>query len=284
MKANIFHSFLSLSIAALVFMVSGLNGQTPRIAGISAENPVIDGQYFSFDVVLTPKSTWEGSIYDKTMGDCSWFFEYNTAALASPEIVYVAPVIDSTAGYSNTIAIISNRVGITTDVSLSSFNGTELLEGESYLFFTIRMEILDLAQNTGIRWDTLNTGLLTVLDNIIQPQANDQADIPLTPTGINRSNTTIPEVFALHQNYPNPFNPATSIQVDMPISSRIRIRVFDMLGRIITEIIDDNYPAGSHTFRWNGQDAKGSKAASGLYLLSVEAADYRSTIKMTMLK
>ncbi|MEL6823302.1 MAG: FlgD immunoglobulin-like domain containing protein, partial [Calditrichota bacterium] len=64
----------------------------------------------------------------------------------------------------------------------------------------------------------------------------------------------------------------------------IRIQVFDMLGRIISEITDDTYPAGSHTFRWDGRNAEGRKAASGLYLLNIEAADYRSTIKMTMLK
>lgn len=285
MKANTLHTFLKLTLAFLILAVSGANARSSRTAVIAAVNPVIGEQHFSFDIVLTPTTIWEGSIYDKTLGDCSWFFEYNSAALTAPEITYTAPEIDSTAGYSNIIAIISNRLGLTTDVSLSSFNGTELFEGESYLLYTIRMEILDFSQNTGIRWDTLNTGLLTVLDNVIQPQADNQADIPLTPTGIgDDAISNVPEAFALHQNYPNPFNPATSVQFDMPVSSRVSVRVFDMLGRLITEITNDTYPAGSHIFRWNGLDMEGRKAASGLYLLNVEAADYSSTIKITMLK
>ncbi|MEL6824519.1 MAG: hypothetical protein AAFP70_22390, partial [Calditrichota bacterium] len=218
-QANILLRHFGITIAFLLLSAAGASAKSSRAAIISAENPIIGEQHFSFDVVLTPTTVWEGSIYDKTLGDCSWFFEYNNAALASPEIVYIAPEVDSAAGYSNSAAIIANRLGITTDVSLNNFNGIELFEGESYLLFTVRMEILDFSQQTGIRWDTLNTGLLTVLDNIIQLQVDNQADIPLTPTGIgNTINSNIPDVYALHQNFPNPFNPATSFQVDMPVS------------------------------------------------------------------
>lgn len=79
------------------------------------------------------------------------------------------------------------------------------------------------------------------------------------------------ERFNLSQNYPNPFNPATTFLTTIPTRSAVRIAVFDILGREVKRIVDDNRPAGQYTFVWNGQDQRGLPVSSGVYFVRMEA-------------
>ncbi|MGH1364237.1 MAG: FlgD immunoglobulin-like domain containing protein [Calditrichia bacterium] len=273
------------AILVLMLALGNLFAQTgPRQANIIAVNPVVTAISFSFDVVLLPTTVWGNNVYDKALGDCSWFFQYNDSALTNPEIVYTAPEVDTAFGYTNSIAIIANRLGLTTDVSLGTFSGTELLQGQRYHLFTIRMDIIDPSRNSGIMWDTLNTGLLTVIDNIVQTTASSDTDVPLSLTAIGDNLAEVPEKFRLFQNYPNPFNPETTIRFEMPIASRVKVTVFDILGRHIRQISNDQLQAGSHLFKWDGRNDSGESVGSGLYLLVTETETAKTTLKMTLLK
>jgi len=85
--------------------------------------------------------------------------------------------------------------------------------------------------------------------------------------------------YDLYQNYPNPFNPVTNIKFNLPISSNVTLKVFDILGREIKEIINSNMVAGSHEVQFNS-----SGLASGIYLYKLEAGDFVQTRKMILLK
>ncbi|MGA9117174.1 MAG: hypothetical protein WB626_10395 [Bacteroidota bacterium] len=92
-----------------------------------------------------------------------------------------------------------------------------------------------------------------------------------TVTGVGgASPPELPEGFALEQNYPNPFNPATQISYRVPERSRVRIEVFDVVGRRVALLLDAERPAGSHSLEWNPRLSGG--AASGVYLLRMQAA------------
>jgi hypothetical protein len=73
---------------------------------------------------------------------------------------------------------------------------------------------------------------------------------------------SVPSVFGLGQNYPNPFNPSTLIgyQVPGPGSRRVKLAVFDMLGREVAVLVDENKAPGSHTVQFNA-----TGLASGVY-------------------
>jgi len=77
---------------------------------------------------------------------------------------------------------------------------------------------------------------------------------------------TGPTVFALDQNFPNPFNPSTTIQYQLPADSRVSLKVYDMLGREVATIVNEERPAGYHEVRWIA-----SNAASGVYFYRLEA-------------
>ena len=75
-----------------------------------------------------------------------------------------------------------------------------------------------------------------------------------------------PATFALDQNFPNPFNPTTTIQYQLPTDSRVTLKVYDLLGREVTTLLNEDRPAGYHDARWDA-----SNTASGVYFYRIDA-------------
>lgn len=82
-----------------------------------------------------------------------------------------------------------------------------------------------------------------------------------------------PTEFALYQNYPNPFNPSTSIKFSLSKETKVKIVIYDILGNLVNELINENKPAGNHIVYWNSNDTKGNKVSSGVYFYKLEAFD-----------
>jgi hypothetical protein len=98
-------------------------------------------------------------------------------------------------------------------------------------------------------------------------------------TGIADEKNLIPVIFDLHQNYPNPFNPSTVISWQLPVSSRVSLKVYDVLGKEVATLVNENKEAGYYETRFDG-----SALASGLYIYRLSAGNFVSTKKMLMIK
>jgi photosystem II stability/assembly factor-like uncharacterized protein len=98
------------------------------------------------------------------------------------------------------------------------------------------------------------------------------------PIGIKEIGT-ISEVFSLSQNYPNPFNPSTTIKYDIPKSSHVQIVIYDILGREVGQLLNEEKKPGSYEITWDG-----SGFASGVYFYKIMTNDFVETKKMLMLK
>ncbi len=96
----------------------------------------------------------------------------------------------------------------------------------------------------------------------------------LTNTGASHD---VPTAFAMEQNFPNPFNPSTTIQFSIPVGSRVSLRVVDLLGRGIADLVAGDLEAGEHTVTWYPKDLP-----SGMYLCRLEAADLKAPGKLTV--
>jgi subtilisin-like proprotein convertase family protein len=94
----------------------------------------------------------------------------------------------------------------------------------------------------------------------------------------------LPSVFALYDNYPNPFTPLTNIKFDLPKSGHVRLDIFDVSGRLIRILVDENRTAASHTVVWDGTDNRGGRVASGAYYYRLQTGSYSNTHKMLLLK
>ena len=89
----------------------------------------------------------------------------------------------------------------------------------------------------------------------------------------------VPTSFNLSQNYPNPFNPSTVISWEQPFSSHISLKVYDILGREISTLVNEEKTAGNYEVTF---DAK--NLASGIYFYRLQAGNYTSIKKMILLK
>jgi hypothetical protein len=83
----------------------------------------------------------------------------------------------------------------------------------------------------------------------------------------------------LHQNYANPFNPSTTIQFDLPKTSNVTLKIFNILGEEVATLASDRLSTGSYSYEWDA-----SNLASGLYLYRLEAGDYVETKKMVLMR
>jgi len=92
-------------------------------------------------------------------------------------------------------------------------------------------------------------------------------------------NSSIHEKFNLYQNYPNPFNPSTNISFDLPLSSYVTLKIFDILGKEVTTLVSSDLNAGSHTFMF---ESKG--LTSGVYFYQLQTKTETRTMKMLLTK
>jgi len=98
------------------------------------------------------------------------------------------------------------------------------------------------------------------------------------------SPVSLPEKPALAQNYPNPFNPSTEIGFDLPKPSFASLDIYDVLGRKVSTLINENLAAGSKQVQWNGRDNTGAEVASGVYFYRLRIGNHVEVKKMVLLK
>ncbi len=89
----------------------------------------------------------------------------------------------------------------------------------------------------------------------------------------------IPEEYALSQNYPNPFNPLTKIKYDIPFDGNVSIKIFDINGRLIKTLINENKVAGRYEIDFHGENL-----SSGVYYYKIESGDFSQVRKMILIK
>ena len=97
--------------------------------------------------------------------------------------------------------------------------------------------------------------------------------------GINTHQNEIPQKYHLRQNYPNPFNPVTKIGYDLVKNSYVVLKIYDLLGRDITSLVNEKQNAGSYEVEWNA-----SGFPSGIYFYKLETEKYSEVKKMVLLK
>jgi hypothetical protein len=104
----------------------------------------------------------------------------------------------------------------------------------------------------------------------------------IVPSDVTTS--SVPEEFTLSQNYPNPFNPVTTVQFQVPNTTNITIKIFDMLGREVRTLFAGEAPRGTYTVEWDGLNDAGFKMSSGSYIYRMIAGEIVQSKKMILLK
>jgi hypothetical protein len=162
---------------------------------------------------------------------------------------------------------------------------------------TVTGNILSHLTHIDMNYAELDTSGIIILrfENIGNPQAGDVRDyifetvgrynvsgVPPFNKGILNSNKNpinTPKSYKIYQNYPNPFNPVTKIKFDLPVNTNVTIKVYDLTGREVEQLINEYKYAGSYEIEWNA-----SEYASGVYVYRIEAGNYINIRKMVLVK
>lgn len=147
---------------------------------------------------------------------------------------------------------------------------------------------INFSNNNGSSWSTQYTAPAGAFTHISKSRTGNSAWAVRTVGGICKNDnlvgvvnvtTELPSGYQLSQNYPNPFNPSTTINFSIPENSFVKLRVFDMLGREVESLVNEQLSAGSYLFDFNAENLN-----SGIYFYSIEAGSFIDTKKMILVK
>ncbi len=93
-----------------------------------------------------------------------------------------------------------------------------------------------------------------------------------------------PEEFTIIQNYPNPFNPTTTIQYGIATNGKVSVQIYDILGQLVTTLVNTEQSAGMYAVIWNGTNDRGELVPSGTYISRIAAGSEVKTMTMMYLK
>jgi hypothetical protein len=106
---------------------------------------------------------------------------------------------------------------------------------------------------------------------------------PRSVTSVRGTISEVPSDFSI-TNYPNPFNPSTKISYDLPKRNSVKIVVYDILGRIVSTLLDKEMETGNHTIDWYAKDGNGNDLPSGMYVAQIQSGTTIKTTKMMLLR
>jgi hypothetical protein len=177
------------------------------------------------------------------------------------------------------------------------FNGSK--NHQRYEVYYIKQNELNTGEEYqvyvgAIMYDLRNTGgyeiLISMYHSIeVQPNIYNTRYVtkiykPDSTTSINDESEILPMSIMLYQNYPNPFNPQTNIKFELNKLEEVSIKVYNVLGKEIKQLLQENLPSGEHNIQWDGKGNEGSTLPSGIYFIQMIAGSYQKTIKTILLK
>ena len=132
----------------------------------------------------------------------------------------------------------------------------------------------------GLTWTQGTTCYLVRSDGTARPAVYWLADyIKNNPVGVEQTSSTVPASFELAQNFPNPFNPSTVIRYQLPAAGHVTLKIYDILGREVTTLMDGKQNAGYYSVTFNA-----GKYSSGVYFYKLNTDHNTSVKKMLLLK
>jgi hypothetical protein len=94
----------------------------------------------------------------------------------------------------------------------------------------------------------------------------------------------LPIAFNLYNNFPNPFNPITTLRYDLQEDVLVNVTIYDMMGRIVKNLVSSQQTAGYKSIKWNATNDAGSPVSAGIYIYMIQAGEFRQVRKMVLLK
>ena len=165
----------------------------------------------------------------------------------------------------------------------ATFNGPVLaLDTTGHIIYQLNFDNSLINENTSvIQYDNIlylgslhetHLGIIQIPEEILSSYKDDMFK-GLTPN-----------IYNVNQNYPNPFNPVTTIEYELLKNGFVNVTVYDMLGNIINQLVNDVQNSGHKSVQWNATNNQGQPVSAGVYLYSIKVGNFKQTRKMLLLK
>ncbi|MGH1363754.1 MAG: alpha/beta hydrolase-fold protein [Calditrichia bacterium] len=103
-------------------------------------------------------------------------------------------------------------------------------------------------------------------------------------TSIDSPSPLLPKAAELYSNYPNPFNPSTQIRFYVKLPAHFSLTIYDILGRQVKTLLNDQQETGSYSVEWDGEDEFGVQASGGIYFYRLQSASFDQSRKMVLVR
>ena len=268
---------------------AGENWYTQLNAGLS----IIFHNIFFLDSLYGWTANHNSNPYKTTDGGVNWVEQYGMNINASYDIFW--------ANYLNGFLLVFNKLYITTDGG-STWNIEPDLQnigiarfgyyGDNTIFI-LGSEKVFRSLNAGNEWIELtnargmNINCLSLINPGIGYAGGDKglilkyADSTVDPSGVhdNLDLRIVPSEIFLSQNYPNPFNSSTIIKYELKESGIVKIKVYDILGNEVLELVNEAQEAGYHSVNFNAYNLP-----SGVYIYTLQVNGFSDSKKMLLIK
>ena len=232
----------------------------PSISTIKFENDATIGITFLSGAVADKEVSITQFSLPGTPAFNNWLYYFN---LSMNESNFTAEL---TFGYSDSVL---NLRGIAEDSLAVAFFGSTDDRGEIWHSLPVS---IDKANNTlTVTTSHFSTWLITTRE----------ADFI---TDVMDEESQIPEEVSLSQNFPNPFNPVTAIRYQIPSDQHVRLDLYNVLGKLVRVLVDDDQNTGRYTIHWDGKNEYGASVSSGIYFYRLRAGNYNETKKMLLIR
>ncbi len=246
------------TVAAVYRTVDGTNW-------VNMTNGTIPNRYPT-DIHVNPNNSKEvyvtfggfgsGHVYKTTNAGVSWTNISGNLPDVPAHSVTVDPLFPQNVYVGNDLGVY-----VTTDGGASWY---EFTNGMPY---SLVFDLTIVYPNRHIRATTHGSGVF-------------ERSLVQNPVGITAGNNTVPKEFALYPNYPNPFNPSTNIKFDLPKSSNVVMKVYNIMGQEVYTLVNENLNAGSYTVKFNA-----SFLSSGAYFCRLVTDNgFAETRKLLLVK
>ena len=260
---------------------------------LNAEPPVgdvsFDGVLNVIDVLQTVNyilDVEQPSVHEFAVADINSDEDINVADIVEMvSIILDIPMVRADNDLVVDIKVQGNEVYITSSNNIAGIQfdlpGIEMIDSK-HEFFTHNMNgsLKTVMMNTNGKG--INDGILFTTDDI--QTISNIIVVDRSGAQLEYEVRFVPMSYNLAQNYPNPFNPETTISFDLPDNAQVSIAVYDLKGRMVTELVNGQMEAGYHTIVWNASDMSGLPLSNGVYFYRMITPAYNSVKKMVLLK
>jgi hypothetical protein len=242
------------------------NGRDEIYVGGFADYNVISLQYKGSGNILDENS------YDKTIvypGASAFYHEFE---------------------YWDSLGVKTDTVRKESPFCTKMFAGSDINgNGKAEIVLTYQ-SIADSIKHTHYMWDTTGLSPVWKIDSTWKVKNTNVISIRVLEYGTTGFKelpikVVTPEDYVLGQNYPNPFNPSTTIRFSLPVDKRISLIVYDLLGREVKRLIDNqDFKQGPSETVWDGTNDLNQPAASGTYVYTLKYGNFSKSEKMVLLR